>query len=185
MAGEYNKTGAEKDFDFVHALLNDYWKNIAINIKNVIIITCCVLAFIGLMFVFTKIKTGEWNLFTKENNIFYTAEAQTEKILCGSILNRSDEEYYVLAYQMQEDNASLYQSIIEKYNSSSRKISLYQLDLSNSRNNICLSDNLSITNDVSTLKLVVPTLLKVKNGQIVSTITNYDQIKNELYTYVD
>ena len=137
------------------------------------------------MFVFTKIKTGEWNLFTKENNIFYTAEAQTEKILCGSILNRSDEEYYVLAYQMQEDNASLYQSIIEKYNSSSRKISLYQLDLSNSRNNICLSDNLSITNDVSTLKLVVPTLLKVKNGQIVSTITNYDQIKNELYTYVD
>ena len=31
--------------------------------------------------------------------------------------------------------------IIEKYNSSSRKISLYQLDLSNSRNNICLSDN--------------------------------------------
>ena len=155
------------------------------NIKNVIIITCCVVAFIGLMFVFTKIKTGEWNLFTKENNIFYTAEAQTEKILCGSILNRSDEEYYVLAYQMQEDNASLYQSIIEKYNSSSRKISLYQLDLSNSRNNICLSDNLSITNDVSTLKLVVPTLLKVKNGQIVSTITNYDQIKNELYTYVD
>ena len=86
---------------------------------------------------------------------------------------------------MQEDNASLYQSIIEKYNSSSRKISLYQLDLSNSRNNICLSDNLRITNDVSTLKLVVPTLLKVKNGQIVSTITNYDQIKNELYTYVD
>ena len=155
------------------------------NIKNVIIITCCVVAFIGLMFVFTKIKTGEWNLFTKENNIFYTAETQTEKILCGSILNRSDEEYYVLAYQMQEDNASLYQSIIEKYNSSSRKISLYQLDLSNSRNNICLSDNLSITNDVSTLKLVVPTLLKVKNGQIVSTITNYDQIKSELYTYVD
>ena len=113
------------------------------------------------MFVFTKIKTGEWNLFTKENNIFYTAEAQTEKILCGSILNRSDEEYYVLAYQMQEDNASLYQSIIEKYNSSSRKISLYQLDLSNSRNNICLSDNLSITNDVSTLKLVVPNTLAV------------------------
>ena len=32
MAGEYNKTGAERDFDFVHALLNDYWKNIAINI---------------------------------------------------------------------------------------------------------------------------------------------------------
>ena len=32
MAVEYKKTGAEKDFDFVHDLLNDYWKNIAINI---------------------------------------------------------------------------------------------------------------------------------------------------------
>ena len=32
MAVEYKKTGAERDFDFVHALLNDYWKNIAINI---------------------------------------------------------------------------------------------------------------------------------------------------------
>ena len=32
MAGEYNKTGAERDFDFVHDLLNGYWKNIAINI---------------------------------------------------------------------------------------------------------------------------------------------------------
>lgn len=32
MAIEYKKTGAERDFDFVHDLLNDYWKNIAINI---------------------------------------------------------------------------------------------------------------------------------------------------------
>ena len=32
MAVEYKKTGAERDFDIVHDLLNDYWKNIAINI---------------------------------------------------------------------------------------------------------------------------------------------------------
>ena len=32
MVVEYKKTGAERDFDFVHNLLNDYWKNIAINI---------------------------------------------------------------------------------------------------------------------------------------------------------
>ena len=155
------------------------------DVKKGIIIACSVIAFIGLMFVFTKIKTGEWNLFTKENNINYTAEVQTEKITCGSILNRSDEEYLVIAYEMDEDSASLYQSLISKYNDSKRKITLYQLDLSNSRNNICLADNLNITNDITTLKLVVPTLLKIKNGKIVSTITNYDQIRQELYTYVD
>lgn len=32
MSVEYKKTNAERDFDFVHDLLNDYWKNIAINI---------------------------------------------------------------------------------------------------------------------------------------------------------
>lgn len=32
MAVEYKKTGAERDFDLVHDLLNDYWKNIAVNI---------------------------------------------------------------------------------------------------------------------------------------------------------
>ena len=32
MAVDYKKTGVERDFDFVHDLLNSYWKNIAINI---------------------------------------------------------------------------------------------------------------------------------------------------------
>lgn len=32
MSVDYKKTKAEQDFDFVHDLLNDYWKNIAINI---------------------------------------------------------------------------------------------------------------------------------------------------------
>ena len=32
MAVKYEQTNAEREFDFVHDLLNDYWKNIAINI---------------------------------------------------------------------------------------------------------------------------------------------------------
>lgn len=32
MAVKYDKSNAEKSFDYVHDLLNDYWKNIAINI---------------------------------------------------------------------------------------------------------------------------------------------------------
>lgn len=155
------------------------------NVKNGIIITICVLGFVFLMFTFTKIKTGEWNFFTRENNIVYTAEIQTEKILCGSILNRNQEEYFVLAYNMADDNASLYQSIIEKYNNATSKISLYQVDLSNSRNNICLGETLNIVNDVTTLKLVNPTLLKIQNGKIISSYSDYTQIKNVLNSYVD
>ena len=156
-----------------------------INAKSFIYITLGVVGFVFLMFAFTKIKTGEWNLFTKANGIKYTAEVQNTKILCGSILNREDSEYYVLSYEMQEDNAILYESIVERYKSSSKAIPLYKVDLSNSRNNMCKGESLSITNDVTTLKLVVPTLAKVKDGKIIETYTDYDSIKNILFSYVD
>ena len=160
-------------------------KNEGVNVKAFIYITIGVVGFILLMFAFTKVKTGEWNLFTKENSIKYSAEVQSTKILCGSLLNREDSEYYVLAYEMQEDSASLYETVVERYNSASSKLPLYKLDLSNSRNNICKGDNVNITNDVTTLKLSIPTLIKVKDGKIVENYTNYDSIKNILFSYVD
>lgn len=155
------------------------------NIRNGIIITVCVLAFLFLMFAFTKIKTGEWNLFTRKNNITYTAEAQTTKILCGQVLNRTESEYFVLAYEMSEDEASLYESLLERYNNSSKKIPLHKLDLGNSRNNICKSDSLNISNDITKLKLSVPSLIKVKDGKITESYSDYEKIKNTLYSYVD
>ena len=155
------------------------------NVKSVILISAGVILFIILMFVFTKLKTGEWNLFTKANDVTYTAEVQQTKILCGQILTRSDEEYYVLAYQLKEDSAMLYESILEIYNNSVKAIPLYKVDLSNSKNNLCMADNLNISNNIVDLKLVVPTLLKVKNSQIISSETDYDKIKSELLSYVD
>ncbi len=160
-------------------------RNEGINVKTFIYITIGVVGFVFLMFTFTKIKTGEWNLFTKPNQVTYSAEIQDVKILCGSILNREDEEYYVLAFEMKEDSASLYESVIEHYNNASNKIPLYKLDLSNSRNGLCLSDTPNITNDITNLKLSIPTLIKVRGGNIIESYTSYDSIKNTLFSYVD
>ncbi len=178
---EYQRRLAKEKQD-----MKDYREsNAGMNVKTFIIIAGCVIGFVLLMFVFTKIKTGEWNLFTKENDITYRAEIQDVKILCGSVLNRSDSEYFVLAYEMNEDSASMYETIIEKYNGASSKIKLYKLDLGNSRNNICRGDTLNITNDITNLKLTIPTLIKVRNGQIVENYTDYNTIKNILFSYVD
>ena len=166
--------------------LREYKKNNeCVNPRTFIYITLGVVGFVFLMFAFTKIKTGEWNIFTKENSIKYSAEVQATKILCGSILNRTDSEYFVLGFEMQEDSASLYESVIDKYNGSDKKIPLYKLDLSNSRNNICKSDSLNISNDVTNLKISIPTLLKIKDGKIIVSYTNYDSIKSILFSYVD
>jgi len=160
-------------------------KNEGVNLKTFLIITGCVIAFVFLVFLFTKIKTGEWNLFTRNNNVTYVANAQTTKILCGGILNRKDSEYFVLAYEMKEDNASLYDSILSRYNLGKSIIPLYKVDLSNSRNNLCKDNNSNITNDISTLKLSIPTLIKVKDGRIIENYHDYDTIKNVLFSYVD
>lgn len=158
--------------------------NHGMSLKTFLIISACVLGFVLLMFVFTKVKTGEWKLFTKENFANYSAEIQSTKILCGSLLNREDSEYFVLAYEMKEDSASLYESLAESYTNTGTGAILYKLDLSNSRNNICKSDTINITNDVTTLKLSVPTLIKVKDGQVVENYTTYDSIKNILLSYI-
>ncbi len=155
------------------------------NIRNGIIISVSVIAFVFLMFTFTKLKTGEWNLFTKKNNVTYGAEIQSTKILCGSILNRSDSEYFVLAYELKEDNASLYESVLERYNSATNKLPVYKVDLSNSRNNICMGDSLNLSDNVADLKLTIPTLLHIKDSKIINSYTDYETIKNILNSYVD
>ena len=178
---EYQKR-IQKEKEDLKAFKN---KNEGLNVRAFIYITLGVVGFVFLMFAFTKIRTGEWNLFTRKNSFKYEAEVQSTKILCGSILNREDSEYYVLAFPMKEDNAVLYESVVERYKSSSKAIPLYKVDFSNSRNNICKGDSLVITNDVTTLKLVNPTLAKVKDGNIVETHTDYDSIKNILFSYSD
>lgn len=177
---EYKKRLEKEKKEMRSFTLNDT----SSNIKTTLIITACVVGFVLIMFAFTKIKTGEWDLFTKHNDPVYAAEAQTTKILCGQVLNRSDDEYFVLAYELKEDSVSLYDSILEKYNQSSSKIPLYKVDLSNSRNNICKSDTIKISNDITQLKLSVPTLIKIKNGKIVESYTTYDKIKSVLNSYV-
>ena len=178
---EYQKQLAKEKKELKDLQLGDKEKNI----RSVIIITVSVLAFFFLMFAFTKIKTGEWNIFTRKNNTNYTAEIQSTKILCGQVLNRSEKEYFVLAYDISDDTVMLYDSILERYNNASSKLPLYKVDLSNSRNNICKSDKLTISNSVKELKFQVPSLVKVKNGIVVDSYTSYDTIKNTLLSYVD
>ena len=154
------------------------------SVKTGLIIAVCVVGFILLIFAFTKIKTGEWDLFTRKNETVYQAEIQSTKILCGSILNRADSEYYVLSFEMGEDEASLYGSLISRVSSTSTK-PIYTLDLSNSRNNICMGESLNIVSNPAELKLVAPTLLKIKDGQIIGSYTTYETIKNEILSNVD
>lgn len=158
--------------------------NAGINLKTFLIISVCVISFVLLMFVFTKIKTGEWHLFTKENAVNYTAEVQDVKILCGSIFNREDPEYYVLAYNLKDDSASMYEPYLEKYNQGLSILKLYKLDLGNSRNNICLGETNNITDDITSLKLTNPTLIKIKDHHIVENYAGYDAIKNVLSSSV-
>ena len=78
----------------------------------------------------------------------------------------------------------LYDSILERYNLGTTILPLYKLDLSNSRNNICMADSVKLSNNIEELKLQVPTLIKVKDGKITNSYTTYEKIKEVLLNYV-
>lgn len=139
--------------------------------KNLIRITIGVIVFIGLVFCFTNIAKGNWNLFNKEN---IAKESIDEKmVMVGTMFNKSEEEYLVLAYDMDDINENDYYSFLtDNYNDTKK---LYYLDLSSGFNQKFIGDKNIMSSDLTKFKISGPTLMVVKGDKIVKS---YDDEKS-------
>ena len=142
-------------------------------VYNVFKIGLGVIVFIGLCFVGMNILNGSWNLFSVKN---YDTQIDSSRVMVGTMFNKSDDEYLVLAYDMSDKNNNYYAYITQNYNGSKK---LYFLDLSSGFNQDNIGEKTVISNDLSKLKLAGPTLLVIKKDTIVKSyltekdITNY------------
>ena len=95
----------------------------------------------------------------QESTIQYT------KIIVGSILNRPEENYYVLVEAKDDANLSTYESLINTYNEKDDHLKVYFVDLNDAFNNTYYSEdsNLDIT-DISDIRFSKTTLLHIING---------------------
>ena len=101
---------------------------------------------------------------TDNNEIQYT------NIIVGSILNRGEEDYYVLVEKEDDTNISSYQTMIDTYNKKEEHLRFYIVLLSDPFNASYVADeaNLSVEK-ITDIRFNETTLLHIQNGKIVSS----------------
>ena len=132
-----------------------------------------VLLFIGLVFVLLNIFNGNWNLFTQKNTA--KTEIDSKMVIAGTLFNKEEEEYLVLAYDMKDEKYDFYGALTSNYNSTPN---LYYLDLSSGFNKKFIDSRTIISNDLDKLRFSSATLLFIKGDKITKSLTTEQEIVN-------
>lgn len=144
-------------------------------VYNVFKIGLGVLVFIGLAFVIINIANGTWNIFNKKNN--NVTEIDSKMVMAGTMFNKEDNEYYVLAYDMNDDKNDFYGVIIDNYHGNKE---LYLLNLASGFNKDFIGEKAVISDNLSKLKFHGSTLLLIKKDKIVKSYQIEEEIINIL-----
>ena len=153
-------------------------------VKRFIIIVLIIGLFVGVIYGLTEIfKKDEVKEEEKQDvTISY------DKITVGTLLNRPYDEYYVLAYDSEENRAVEYSAMLTQYKSNSKEedyIKIYFLDLNNGLNKKYYNvneDNKSNPDakEIEDLDFGNLTLLYIKAGKIKEYIEDYKTIQKKL-----
>ncbi len=129
-----------------------------------------VILFIGLAYVVINFANGTWSL-TKKNKP--ETEIDTSMVIAGTMFNKEDDEYLVLAYDKSSEKDALYEVLASKYTGSKK---LYFLDLSSGFNNNFIGNKTVISNDLNKLKFSGPTLLVINKDKITKSYATEKEI---------
>jgi len=125
-----------------------------------------------LFYALTVTISNKKNKPSIENN--NADSIQYAEILLGTIFNKKENSYYVLAeFKDEEKN---YSSYINEYNKKEDALNIYYVDMNDAMNSKYINDEENITNDISNLKISKTTLFKIENGQIVEHYSGNEKI---------
>lgn len=143
--------------------------NEIVKLIKIILILCAVL----LTFYFITVLVNE-RMDKTDYSENTTPTIQYSKILVGQILNRDEDEYYVLVEKENDQYLELY----NYYLSSDYEDALeyYTVDLSDVFNGNHVAEATNVEGDVSEFKFAETTLLKVKDGKIKRAYKTRDTI---------
>lgn len=142
------------------------------NLLKIILIICCVLLVFYFITVLVQNKDKDTN-----NGSDTTAVIQYSKILVGEILNRSENEYYVLVEKENDPYIDLYKQYLNSIDS----ITYYTVDLSEVFNQNNIGEETVVEgNEVGSYKFSGTTLIKVNGGTLSGVYKNKDEITGYL-----
>ena len=143
-------------------------------IKYLIIV---VIIFVGVYFLTDYITNHSSNSNYKKQ--VGEATIQSDKILAGSTFNKSDDEYYVLFYDVTGN--STYTDLYSTYKEKEDHLPIYYVDIKEGLNSKFIGEDVNEEpSDISELKVNGTTLIKISNKEVEEFITNEDEIKEKL-----
>lgn len=135
--------------------------------KMLIIVLVLVVTFVIFYLITTIIVKP-----TDENNSTNSiTEIDSSKILLNQLLDRKEEEYYVLAtkeslYVSESSYSDIYDMYINDYSTNEDALSFYRIDLDDALNKNYISEELNISDNLEDLKINNEVLFKIKDGKI-------------------
>lgn len=144
------------------------------DVKVTIYISIGVILFIGFIFLVINIAKGTWTSYNRQNPI---PSLDPKLLMCGTLYNQTDKEYLVLAYNIKNKDDVIYSALFESYKG---ELPLYYLDLESGFNKSCVGNKNNFVNDSTKIMFSTKTLLHIKDGKIIKSYTNKEEIKNYL-----
>ena len=143
-----------------------------------------VIIVLALVYLVTALATGEIKLGNKSKKDIPEATIQYEEIIAGSILNRQQDEYYVLAFNFTDTKASYYLSLKDSYKQNIDALPVYIVDLEKGFNNVLMPEENETYKEkpesINELKVKGPTILKVKKGNVTLRVEGEEKFTEEL-----
>ena len=143
------------------------------NLIKIVIIITLIFALFYLITIFASKKIVKDSDSSVKSTL---VEDYDNKISFAELLNRKEEEYYVLATMESKyknignysaSYINLYNNYIEDYKNKENALIVYKINLDNVLNKAYISDKNNITNDLSELKVNDEALFKIKDKEIV------------------
>ena len=151
-------------------------------VKRFIIILFSIIVLVLAVYGVTRLLNK--NKDTKTDDNVTAGAIDYDKVSVGTLLNKSDEEYYVIVYDGSASEAVYYSALVTKYMNNEKSLPVYFCDLNNKFNKDYYvgTDGKSNQNakSVSEFAFKDLTLVKIKKGEVVKYIETLDTIKKEL-----
>ena len=150
-------------------------------IRNFIIIFVIVILVVVGIYFFTKLVVNKDESSTTTNET-KEVEINNSVAIVGTMLNKSEDHYYVILYRSEDEKSYDYSSVVTNYNATDKKLAMYTVDLSNALNSKFYDkENIKLdATDINDLRFGDITLLEVKDGKISKSYNSLETIKKAL-----
>ena len=154
------------------------------SVKKMLKILFVLLLVFGVFYIITLILVKQ----DSSDNDNTPAVIDSTKITMSQLLNRKEDEYYVIATKaslyessyVETNYIEFYNNYINEYKQAEESLAFYYIDLDSALNKQYFGEELNITSEISKLQINDEVLFKISDGKIEKTYVGRDKIIDKL-----